>query len=132
MTTLPSLHRLWATRVTGGEPGINFVLEIIDQTWPAAMVRRTRFDHTPLRQCRTADADIKGCFPGPQARFPGDHSVHLGDRDSLGAKVAAIPIQCLVIQLVRFPNWFPKHGMDQANAAQEAWIKQMVPKHSGF
>jgi hypothetical protein len=106
MATLPSFHRLWsATRVTSGEPGINFVLEIIDQTWSAAMVGWTPFGDTPLGQRRPADANIKGSFPGPQSRLLGDHSVHLGDRDSVDAKESeVVPLECQVIQRHHFPS----------------------------
>ena len=143
MATLPRLHRLWsATRVTGGEPGINFVLEIIDQTWSAAMVGWTPFDHAPLRQRRPADANIKGCFPSPQSRLLGDHSVHLGDRDSIDARVTAIPLRCLVIQRADFPNRSSKtwdgpcrcflRSLDQADDSEAFRILNFSPPDSSL
>src|SRR3954463_9671337 len=109
MAILPTLHRLWpATRVTGSEPSINFSLEIIDQAWSATMVGRPLSIHPPLRQCRPADANIQGCFPSPQSRLFGGHSVHPGDRDSLGAQGGSVVYRCLVIQLAGFVNRLSK------------------------
>jgi hypothetical protein len=122
MATLPSLNRWWsATRVTGGEPCVNFVLEVINQARSATMIERTLSDHAPLRQRRPADANIQGCFPSPQSRLFGDHSVHPGDRDSLDAKMQRCPY---LVWLYNGPTFLT--GLQNMG-----WIRPMLRKKPG-
>src|SRR5262245_1361411 len=52
--------------VAVGEPSIDLVPVVIDDTRTAAMIKRPRAIHAPLGECRTADAEISGGFYGPE------------------------------------------------------------------